>query len=399
MRLTLVHEHRFYRDSDETVFSSSNYNYEFYRSRYLQVFDEVNILGRVMNDPPRPRTDERTQGPGVNVIDLGSWSGYGSMARDSLPVLLRMAPYLDGSSAVIGVSPGRLSWLATRAHLQRPGRDVPYAIEMIGDPAEAFSSGAHSTRLRPAIASLWPRQTAHVVARAGAVAYVSEQTLRAKYPPGPNAFTTHYSSIDLPDNAIVEKPKSPPRDRQVRAIFIGSLHGLHKGPDVLLEALATCARQGLIMDLTVVGSGHSESILRAQAGRLGIAQHVHFLGQLPAGASVRSALDRADLFVLPSLAEGLPRVVIEAMARGLPAIASNVGGTAEILPPDAMVPPRDATRLAAKLMEVVNDPGRMAQMAARNLRRSRDYRASVLTARRLEFYHQVKDRTVGRLHT
>jgi glycosyltransferase involved in cell wall biosynthesis len=108
---------------------------------------------------------------------------------------------------------------------------------------------------------------------------------------------------------------------------------------------------------------------------------------------VRAALDHADLFVLPSRTEGLPRAMIEAMARALPCIGSTVGGIPELLPPEDLVPPGDAAALARKIREVVCDPDRMARMSARNLEQARQYREDALSGRRIAFYQRVREVT------
>lgn len=391
MKLTLLYDHRFYRDGDGVVFSTSNYNYELFRERYLRVFDEVAVLARVSTaQPPRPRNGSATEGPGVSVVDMGSWSGLRTLASSAPTVVRRMAPYTDGSRAVICIVPGRLSWLAARLHLRRPGRrPVPYGVEMIGDPGEQFAPGAHDHGLRPALRQVWPRQMARVVGDAAAVAYVSEETLRPRFPPGPGAFVTHYSSIDLPESAVVAAPRPAPAGAPLEIAFIGSLEGLHKGPDVLLDACARCVAAGIDLRLTVVGSGSSRGELEELATRLAIADRVRFEGQLPAGEPIRAVLDRADLFVLPSLTEGLPRVVIEAMARGLPVLASDVGGIVELLPAEDRFPPRDPAALARALQTLAADPQRSARMSVRNLARSRDYLAPLLQERRLEMYRRL----------
>jgi glycosyltransferase involved in cell wall biosynthesis len=124
-------------------------------------------------------------------------------------------------------------------------------------------------------------------------------------------------------------------------------------------------------------------------------EHVQFKGQLPAGKAVQAELDNADLFVLPSRTEGLPRAMIEAMARALPCIGSEVGGIRELLTADDMFPPDDVPALAAKIREVVSAHRRMEQMSQRNLAVAGDYREEILWERRRAFYEHVRDETAA----
>jgi glycosyltransferase involved in cell wall biosynthesis len=78
------------------------------------------------------------------------------------------------------------------------------------------------------------------------------------------------------------------------------------------------------------------------------------------------------------------------MARGLPCVASNVGGIPELLAPEDLVPPEDVEALAAKIREVLSSRERMAQMAARNLKRARDFHRDMLWPRRRAFYAAVR---------
>jgi phosphatidylinositol alpha-1,6-mannosyltransferase len=116
---------------------------------------------------------------------------------------------------------------------------------------------------------------------------------------------------------------------------------------------------------------------------------VTFTGTLPSEA-VRAEMDAADLFVLPSRTEGLPRVLIEAMARGMPAVASAVGGVPELLDPQALVPPGDARVLAERIRAVLDDHAVMDVWAARNLAAAREFEESRLDAKRREFYLRLR---------
>jgi glycosyltransferase involved in cell wall biosynthesis len=174
---------------------------------------------------------------------------------------------------------------------------------------------------------------------------------------------------------------------------------LYKAPAVLLEAIARCVGAGLDLGLTVVGDGKHRSELEAQARMLGLAERVCFLGQLTAGDPVREQLDHADLFVLPSLTEGLPRAMIEAMARALPCVGSTVGGIPELLPPEDTVPAGDAAALARKIREVVTALERMARMSTRNLAKAREYSDEALRSRQISFYQHLRAETTRWLQT
>jgi glycosyltransferase involved in cell wall biosynthesis len=149
----------------------------------------------------------------------------------------------------------------------------------------------------------------------------------------------------------------------------------------------------LNLRLEVIGDGRRKPELEALAERLGIRERVAFLGHLPAGDEVRKALDRANVFVLPSRQEGLPRAMLEAMARGLPCIGSTIGGIPELLDQEDLVPPANSVRLAALIEAVVTDPGRMEAMAERCFAKAQEYREDVLRARRKEFLCFVRQET------
>jgi len=165
---------------------------------------------------------------------------------------------------------------------------------------------------------------------------------------------------------------------------------LYKAPDVLIDAVAACVHEGLDLKLVLVGDGKHRSELQARVSTLGLGERVTFLGQLPAGDAIRSQLDQADLFVLPSRQEGLPRAMIEAMARALPCIGSTIGGIPELLSPEDMVPPNNVPALARKIREVINAPTRMARMSERNLETAKKYQNDVLQQRRITFYEHVR---------
>jgi glycosyltransferase involved in cell wall biosynthesis len=175
---------------------------------------------------------------------------------------------------------------------------------------------------------------------------------------------------------------------------VGSLEQMYKSPDVVLEALAIAARRGAKLHLTWIGEGKHRQEMEGLAARYGIDGDVRFVGHLPPGRAIRDELDAADLFVLASRTEGLPRALVEAMARGLPCVGSDTGGIVELLSPAERVPVGAAPALADKILEVLGNPDRLARLSRENLSKAHDFHASALRPQRASFYRAVRDATL-----
>jgi len=138
---------------------------------------------------------------------------------------------------------------------------------------------------------------------------------------------------------------------------------------VLIEAFAELRRAWRRITLAIAGDGEEGPALRAQVERLGLGDSVRFLGHTPA----RQAFACGRLLVVPSRADSLPYVVIEAGGAGIPIVASGVGGIPEILGPEGtMVPPEDPARLAGVISAALDDPAAARASADRLSKRIRE---------------------------
>ena len=152
----------------------------------------------------------------------------------------------------------------------------------------------------------------------------------------------------------------PLDDDAADVLFIGEMRRL-KGVDVLIEALARLHAAGRPVRACLVGDGPERADFAALVEERGLASHVRMPGAMPASSAFR--LGR--VVVVPSRAESFPYVVLEAQAAGRPVIASRVGGIAEMLPEEALVPPEDAEALARKIAKVLDDEDALPRAAAR----------------------------------
>lgn len=388
MNLLVNCPQHFERTPDGQVWTDGQFPYSFW-TRYLTVFERVMVLARVRDVPELSSERQSASGTGVRFLGLPDYTGPRQYAFRSAAVATATRKATKNGNAILLRPPGETAaWVLW--HLRKSRR--PYGVEVVSDPYDVFGPNAVRHPLRPVFRWWYTRSLKRQCANACAAAYVTEHALQQRYPPDPDALATHYSDIELPEIAFVSAPRKLRRNGKARIIFVGSLAQLYKAPEVLIDAFATYQAH-IDAELIIVGSGRYQHELeeRAKAHKLG--SRILFRGQLTSPIDIRSELDRADLFVLPSRVEGLPRAMIEAMARALPCIGSDIGGIPELLASEDLVPPGDVEALASKIMEVLQQPARMQQMSARNLSNARGYKDDVLKPRRREFYQFLRQET------
>ena len=390
MEVIVSSEQRFQRTPDGSIWTPCMHEYEYW-CRYLEVFNRVRVVARVKALDGMPENRKLAGGSGVSFSPLPCYLGPREFLLKYHLVQKGARKALESKEAVILKLPSTISGRLA-AELRRSRH--PYGVEVVGDPYDVFAPGAVQHPLRMLFRWWFTRETRKLIRRACASTFVTRSALQHRYPPDPGTFTTYYSSIVLADIAFSKGPRTvSPDKRRFRLVTVGSLAQLYKAPDVLIDAVAACLKEGLDLELEFVGDGKERYGLEKQTLNNGLRQRVRFIGEIPAGGPVRDELDKADLFVLPSRTEGLPRAMIEAMARGLPCIGTTVGGIPEILPSEDMVPPGDSDALARKIMEVILSPKRMEHMSARNFSMAREYHEDVLRPRRVAFYKYLEQKT------
>ncbi len=168
-------------------------------------------------------------------------------------------------------------------------------------------------------------------------------------------------------NGIGEAEFAPvaPNEDAAELLYVGELRAA-KGIDTLLDAIALIGRtRGVVPRAVLVGSGPDEALLTERANRLGIAQFVSFPGPMP----VREAFKLGRILIVPSRAESMPYVVLEAAGARVPMIATNVGGIPEIYGPlrDRLGPPDDPDNLRARIEAALGAPRDRRQSEAEDL--------------------------------
>jgi glycosyltransferase involved in cell wall biosynthesis len=175
--------------------------------------------------------------------------------------------------------------------------------------------------------------------------------------------------------------------------FVGRL-SRNKAVSSLLRAVKSLEDQALRVDALIVGEGEQKDALRNEADSLGIGERVHFLGQRNDTPQLYAAM---DIFVLPSLEEAFPMVVLEAMAAGVPVIATRVGDIPYILGDGGvLVDPGAVEQVSAALHRLLVDEAAARQMALTGRLRARECFSSLAMAHRYhELYGETWERRYG----
>ena len=190
------------------------------------------------------------------------------------------------------------------------------------------------------------------------------------------------------DLGVYEPPaERASSDRTAEVLFVGRLLP-GKGLSLLLEAVATLRERGLDVTASIVGDGPARGAYEADARRLGVDGHVRFHGAVGQD-EIRTHYARADLFCLPSFAEGVPVVAMEAMAMELPVVSTRIMGIPELVGDGEhglLVAPGRADVLTDALERLVRAPQerlRMGRAAREKVRTDYDVARSALRMRAL----------------
>jgi colanic acid/amylovoran biosynthesis glycosyltransferase len=179
---------------------------------------------------------------------------------------------------------------------------------------------------------------------------------------------THWPKLHVVHCGIDPEHFAPPeeglaRDGLIRILTIGRLDNM-KGVAILVEALAELRRRGAPVALTVVGDGPQREHLQRLAVRDSVGEHITWAGTVGQDG-IRALYHAAHVFCLPSFAEGIPVVLMEAMSTGLPVVANNITGIPELVEHEVsglLLRPGRSDLLVRALERLVRDPDLRARM-------------------------------------
>ena len=385
MDVVFVYEDKIAQDAAGNFYTGSAFSQEVF-DRYLKHFDHITLLMRKADVDPN---DLETLGK-MNRIDsdttdvvilpntaasLRSFVDPRIHAQFKQTVLKELKP----NRAVIIRAPSNSGTIAAdycHAH------GIPYLAEAVGCPWDSLWN--HSLKGKLLAPGMW-KDFRRTMRNANYAIYVTSEFLQRRYPT--NGKSAAISDVELQpmDDSILEK-----RLKKIRSYSgtfkigtAGALHVAYKGQRYMIEALSKLKEQGITtFEYHLVGGG-DPSDLQMLAEQLGVSNQVIFDGVLR-HEQMFSWFDDMDLYIQPSTVESMPRALIEAMSRGLPALGSIVGGIPELLGKECVFPRKNVEAITELLKQLQSKS--MLPMAERNFAHAKQFQKELLEKKRFDFY-------------
>lgn len=362
--------------------------YDFYQ-RYLRVFDSLKLVTRCVCEETLGKTRvPLDQDSRIEFVPMPFFSGPKQYAQKYFTIGKVAKQVVEGCDAAILRLP---STVAQRVANFVMKANIPYATELVFDAKDALESATNGIERL-----LWNqvhKQMVNTCNKANGVACVTEHYLQTHYTSKRiDAFFANYSSLAL-HKSFYTSSRQHPGDKEfvISHVCTQVQYNGRKGYNEIIEAMRILKDRNLNVRVDFAGPDYHNGILLLTnlAKKLGVEDRVKFIGGVNR-LQLSNYLEASDIYVMPTWAEGLPRVIIEAMAKGLPCITTPVSGNPELVSEHFLVKYSDIKTLADRIEELINNKDLYEQTSNENFKRSLQYEASILENRRDEFYSNLK---------
>lgn len=288
---------------------------------------------------------------GVAILSGAASLPVSLSARRPLAALLAVRRAVAKADVVAVYCPGALGALTGLAAL---AARRPVVAVVVGDGRAVTDAIAPEMGHRRLAFLALHRVSRFVAGRASVLRYVTLTHLQEVYPPGQSARVHAATDVSLLPRSASRGPRKADALNPWRLLVVGTLDRPYKGIDDAIRAVARLQSIGMPVSLTVVGDGRLRDELEVLAAERCLPGSVKFCGGV-FGDRLEALMASHDVFVQASHTEGLSRVLLEAVGAGMALVATDVGGTREVVAASALFSPRDPEQLARCLEETLSN--------------------------------------------
>lgn len=382
-KLLFVHDHVFLKDISGSVYSPGGFPSELW-GKYLDHFDNVTAIGRCSGTVELASSKYvKSSRDNVEFAFVERISSPMDLLQNLRQVKNTIEALVCESDYVIARLPSENGLLAVTLAQKL---NKPLCIEVVGCAWDGlFNYGSLTGKIYAPLAFLRMKKA---VRKANFVLYVTNEFLQKRYPANADAEVVSASNVSI-NVAGNHYPSEKYGNNKNKLVFglIGNYKTKYKGIHFAIDALSKVDFKKYDMDFEfrVLGKGEPDEYLE-QAQKLDIGDKVFFDDSLPSGDPVHKWLDNIDIYMQPSLQEGLPRALIESMSRGCVAIGSTAGGIPELLQEQYIHKAGSISGLVDNIEYALSQKDELSSNSYRNFVESMKYDGNNISSRRRSFF-------------
>lgn len=395
MRALFCHDHFYKRgDNGQTVLSEGQFHAALWR-RYLKHFNSLTVLGRDGGMIMPHRDINNSDAPNVKFELFPDTNHLKGLLSGRHDIKKQIRKQVQAHDCVIlrGISE-----IGILAYFEAKRQNKVIALENIACSWDSlWYHGTLQARLYAPYRFYMARK---ITKNADAVIYVADNFLPKRYPSTAEiqAVASNVQINGNSENILADRLNKIANynvDTVYKIGLIGALSNALKGIETAVLACAELKKSGFDrFELHILGPGDA-AIYHTLIRKNHLGNHVFFDGIRQSGAPVMAWLREMDIYIQPSLQEGLPRAVIEAMSEALPVIGSNAGGIPELLCADYIIGKKKPRQLAEKITDLIHSPALMIAQSKYNFEQAKKYDAAVLEPKRDDFWQNVLNKTMA----
>lgn len=379
MKILFIHDHPFYEENG-LVYSGGGLPAQVWLN-YLEFFTSVEVFGRKSFDLKDSKVLSSIDN--VTFYLTQNYSSYKDFFIKKRIIIIELKSLILKSDIVLVRLPSVLGFLAAPI-AQKMGKKL--IVEQVGSSYEALST--HGAFLGKMVAPLFQIVNRKIVENADYISYVTISKLQQEYPS--KGIKTSISNVVI-ECIVSEKEINSYRftEENLKIGLIGSFDARYKGQEVLLKAIHCLPSDiRLRIALYFIGKGDPSWLLKLVKS-LNLEKNVKFIGSKESGKEIFEFLSSLSLYVQPSLTEGMPRSLLEAMSVGCPVLGSKVGGIPDVIDNEFLHKPGDFKMLSAQILLLFKNRKLLSREALRSIQVVKPFHKNLLNHKRKEFYNHI----------
>lgn len=385
MRVLFAHDHIFYK-FDGVMYSTGGLSKEMLE-RYTSVFDELRILSRQVELHQYHENLTVASTDNVDFIPVPNFKSLKNCYKvlEAKNIIERE---IINADAVIARLPSSIGNIVIEIAKKN---NKPYLIEVVACPWDALWN--HSLKGKM-IAPFSYYKMKNIIKQSRFTLYVTENFLQKRYPTKGKSVNCSNVALQEFDDGILRRRRERITKKPSQKPFIigttAAINVKHKGQQYIIKSLGKLKKQGITnYEYQLVGGG-DKTYLKSIAEKYDVVDQVKFLGPMSHN-KVFEWLETIDIYTQPSRQEGLPRALIEAMSRAVPAFGARTAGIPELLDDEFTF--SNSRKNIDKIIEILKSFSKeiMVKQAKRNYQESKKYDKDVIEERRKNFFNEFKN--------